>query len=68
MRYVCEFAGATDTLLIRDLADDCDLEEILTTGIDILGPLIRCYALEEFEDLPSLGLVTRDVFTRAANA
>ena len=67
MRYVCEFAGADDSLLIRDLADDLEeLEEVLINGTDILGPMIHCYPLEPDEAAPRLGIIKRDSRTRAA--
>ena len=69
MRYVCEFAGENDEFLIRDVADEFDeLEDCLLSGIEHLGPLLRCYAIGHDEILPILGLVRRDALTRAANA
>ncbi len=60
MRYICEFAGADDSLLIRDLADDlAELEDVLINGTDILGPMIHCYSLEPAEVAPRLGIVKR---------
>ena len=70
MRYVCEFAGADDTLLIRDLADNIeDLEKVLISGTDILGPMVHCYSLEQGEVAPRLGIIRRrDALSRAVNA
>lgn len=69
MRYICEFASEDDEIMIRDLADDIEeLEDCVYSGIEHLGPLMRCYPLEDDESIPTLGLVKRDAATRAHNA
>jgi hypothetical protein len=68
MRYVCEFSGEIDILLVRDLADSIEeLEDCLDSGIRDLGDLIRCYPISDGDLSPQLGLIRRDVFSRSFN-